>query len=54
MKRLIAVFAFTLISFSAVADERTPPVGEHFAKIIRIIKRIFVPAPQGDMSLPHP
>jgi len=54
MKRLAAVLALTLISFSALADERSPSPADRFAKLVRIIKRVFVPTPQGDFSWPHP
>jgi len=54
MRKLAAVLALALIALPAFAGEHAPSPGDRFVKIIRIIKRVFVPAPQGDMSWPHP
>jgi hypothetical protein len=54
------LIAITLLSLTfalpALADERAPSPRERVAKIVRVIKKIFTPAPQdaGDMSWPKP
>ena len=54
MKRLAAVLALTLLSFSAIAVERAPSPADRFAKLIRVIKRLFVPTTLDDWSWPKP
>lgn len=50
---LIALLSLT-VAASVQADERAPSPREHVAKIVRIIKKIFAPAPQDELSWPHP
>jgi hypothetical protein len=61
MRRFVATLAlFSLISaLPAFGDERAPNVPslrDRAAKVIRMIKKILLPAAQdaGDLSLPHP
>jgi len=55
MRKLAAVLALMLICFSAAADERAqagPSLRERAARIVRTIRKIFVPATLDDGITP--
>lgn len=53
-RRLVAVVAVLcfVVAMPAFADERAPSPRERISKIVRIIKKMFVPAPQEDLPTP--
>jgi hypothetical protein len=54
---LIAVALFSLLSLPSLADERAPngpSLRDRAAKVVRMIKKILLPAPQDELSWPHP
>jgi hypothetical protein len=59
MRRRLAVIALLFsLAVPAIADENpraTPALRDRVTKIVRIIKKIFLPSTLGDeISVPHP
>jgi len=56
MRRTAAAACVTLLLLltapAALADERAPSPRDRFAKIVKLIKKLFTPAPQEDYPVP--